>query len=189
MIPNSVKPLWSGVEKSGKTAFICALLQLAEKKGLKGAGFKPFDKGLLKRNARDELHDGERICRYMVGEPSETLVAPYYANEDYPIEMSFRRDGIRLNWTVIEQRIAVLEELYDKTFVETPSSLLAPLTESMMVCDWMKTLKAELIWLIDPVQAHFLPNLSEINLAKEHGIPFTVVFNNRSRIQDQDLLF
>ena len=110
----------AGLEKSGKTAFICALIKLAAKRHIQAAAFKPFDKGLLKRNAIEMLGDGERYCRYMSGDPMETLVSPYCANEDYPMEMSFRRDGIRISWDLLKQRLKILDDLYDVTLIELP---------------------------------------------------------------------
>jgi dethiobiotin synthetase len=158
-------------------------------KGNSGAAFKPFDKGLLKRNAIEMTGDGEKFCQLMKGEPMETLVSPYCANEDYPVEMSFRRDGIRIKWSVIQQRIKILTDTYDRTFIETPPSLLMPLTEEMMVIDWLKELQAEIIWIFHPLQQQFIQNLFEIRLLKEYGLNYTVVFNNASQTFDQDLQF
>lgn len=179
----------AGLEKSGKTAFICSLLHLMAKQGKSGAAFKPFDKGLLKRNASELPSDSERFCRLMKGEPMGTLVTPYCANEDYPVEMSFRRDGIRIKWSVIQQRIKLLDDLYDRVFVETPPSLLMPLTEEMMVIDWLKELQPEILWIFHPQQQYFIQNLYEIRLLKESGLSFSIVFNNATQTFDQDLLF
>ncbi len=178
-----------GLKKSGKTSLICSFLQMAEEKGMSCAGFKPFDKGLLKRNALEEFADGEKFCRLMKGEPMETLVSPYCAHEDYPLEMSFRRDGIGISWNIIKQRMEILEEAYDQTFIELPSSLLTPVTEETMIIDWLKELKSEIIWIIHPQQNQFYRNLLELKLLKDSGLSVTLVFNNASQIIDQDLLF
>ena len=178
-----------GLEKSGKTAFICALLKLAEKKGIQAAAFKPFDKGLLKRNAIEMLSDGEKFCLHMKGEPMATLVSPYCANEDYPMEMSFRRDGIRINWNVLNERLAILDDLYQRTFIELPASLLTPLTENKTAFDWIKETGARIIWLFHPLHSQFIQNLFEIKLMNESRADYTIVFNNASLIMDQDLLF
>lgn len=178
-----------GLESSGKTALICSLLKMADRKGNSCAGFKPFDKGLLKRNAIDQPRDGEKFCRLMKNEPMETLVSPYCANEDYPLEMSFRRDGIGISWKIVKERIAILDETYDKTYIELPSSLLSPVTEESMIIDWLKELQAPVIWMIHPLQDQFFQNLYEIKLLKDFGLDYTLIFNNASQIMDQDLLF
>jgi dethiobiotin synthetase len=178
-----------GLKKAGKTSLICSLLQMAGEKGMSFAGFKPFDKGVLKRNALDEPGDGEKFCLLMKGEPMETLVSPYVANEDYPLEMSFRRDGIGISWNIIKQRIGLLQEAYEKTLIELPSSLLTPVTEETMIIDWLKELDSEIIWIIHPLQDQFYRNLFELKLLKDSGIKVTIVFNNASQIIDQDLLF
>ncbi|MCG8335745.1 MAG: dethiobiotin synthase [Proteobacteria bacterium] len=178
-----------GLESSGKTSLICSLLKMAEANGNSCAGFKPFDKGLLKRNAADQQGDGEKFCGLMKNEPMETLVSPYCAHEDYPLEMSFRRDGIGISWNIIKERIAILDETYDKTYIELPSSLLSPVTEESMIIDWLKELQAPIIWMIHPLQDQFYRNLYETKLLKDSGLDYTLVFNNASQITDQDLLF
>lgn len=178
-----------GLKGSGKTAFICALLKLIQEKGGDSAAIKPFDKGLIKRYSQEIPSDGERFCQYMKGEPMETLVSPYCANEDYPLEMSLRRDGIRIDWKLIQERLAILDDLYKKTLLELPSSVLAPITESKSVIDWLCELNAEVIWLIDPIQDQFYRNLFEIKLIKDSQLELNLVFNNVSGSRDQDFLF
>ena len=179
----------SGLKNSGKTTFINAALRWAEKKGQKGAGFKPFEIGLLQRNATETFSDGELFCQNMQGEPRETLVAPYCAHENYPLEMSFLRDGIRVNWGLIGERLAMLEKLYDFTLIETPDGLFTPITEEKMLYDWAQEQNYHIIWIIHPLQDQFQRNLAEIKLMMDLNLPFTVLFNNRSQILDQDLLF
>jgi dethiobiotin synthetase len=179
----------AGLEHSGKTSFICSILQIAQKRQIKGAAFKPFDSGLIKRNANELLSDGELFCQNMTGEPMETLVSPYCANEDYPLEMSLRRDGIRINWPLIKERLKLLEDLYDFTCIEVPGSLLTSVTENKMVIDWIKELDAEIIWMLHPTQNHFHQNLAELKLMMDHNLDFTIVFNNASKLANQDLVF
>ncbi len=178
-----------GLAGSGKTALVCSLLKLAGANGNSCAGFKPFDKGSLQRNAKEQLGDGQKFCRLMKNEPMETLVSPYCAHEDYPLEMSFRRDGIGISWSIVKERIAILEETYEQTYVELPTSLLSPVTEESMIIDWLKELRAPVIWIIHPLQDQFYRNLYEIKLLKDSGLNYSIVFNNASNITDQDLLF
>ncbi len=179
----------AGLENSGKTTFICSVLKEAERQSKKGAAFKPFDFALLKRNAADQPGDGELFCQHMQGEPMESLVSPYCANEDYPMEMSFRRDGIKLNPGVISERIKILSGLYDFTLIESPASLMMPITEDQFMIDWIEQQSFELIWVIHPVKDQFYQNLSEIRLLLDRNVNFNVIFNNASQSMDQDLMF
>lgn len=179
----------AGLEGSGKTTFITAMLQQLKKKAKNGSAFKPFELALLKRNAAERFSDGELFCQNMLGEPMETLVSPYCAHEDYPLEMSYRRDGIRVNWGVISDRLSILGKLYNIVFVETPDSLFTPITENKMVYEWLAEFNQHVIWLIHPIQSQFQQNLAEIKLMMDLKIPFTILFNNSTQILNQDLLF
>lgn len=179
----------AGLKNSGKTTFICALLNLMREKGKKGAALKPFDTGIIRRNALEQLSDGEIFCQNMEGQPMETLVSPYIAHEDYPIEMSFRRDGIRVNWGKIRERIKILEDLYDLILIETPQSLFAPITEEKMTCDWLMELNAHVIWILHPAEALFHHNFAELKHLESTGLQYSVILNNASQITNQDFLF
>jgi len=186
---NATAVMIGGLSRAGKTAFICGLLQLANKQQRSLAAFKPFDNGLLKRNAAELPGDGSLFCRFMTGRPMETLVAPYVAHESYPIEMSLRRDGVRINWGFVHERLTILADLYPLTLIELPDSLFCPLSDERLTCDWVKERQLAVIWIIHPVMAQFTQNLAEIQQLKALGVPFQLVMNNASRIQDQDLLF
>ncbi len=178
-----------GLERSGKTSLICSLMQIARQKGHSYAGFKPFDTGLLKRNAVEQRSDGELICQNMSGEPMVTLVSPYMAHEEFPVEMSFRRDGIRIDPAFIKERIRILTELYDRILIELLPSLFTPLNEKMIQSDWIQKTGNSIIWLINPQQDKFNQNLAEIQRMKDLGITFKLVLNNTSKISNQDLVF
>ena len=179
----------AGLEKSGKTTFICAVARLAKQKNMDIAGFKPFDIGLLDINAKEARSDGELICQNMEGNPSQTLVSPYMAHEIYPFEMAFRRDGIRIDWGIVAEHLQVLSQRYDQTLIELPPGLFMPLNEKKMVFDWVKETGNSLIWLLQPQVDQFHRNLAEINHLKNLGIRFHLVINNTVQIFDQDLLF
>lgn len=179
----------AGLRNAGKTTIICALLKLLGEKGKKGAALKPFDTGIIRRNALEQLSDGEIFCQNMEGQPMETLVSPYIAHEDYPIEMSFRRDGIRVNWGTIKERIRILEELYDQVLIETPDSLFAPITEEKMTHDWLVELNARILWILHPKETSFLHNFAELKQLQSTGLNFSVILNNASQITNQDFLF
>ena len=178
-----------GLENSGKTSLICSLLQIARQKGHNFAGFKPFDIGLLKRNALEQKSDGELICQNMSGEPMETLISPYMAHEEFPVEMSFRRDGIRIDPGFIKERVKILAGLYDRVLIELMPSLFTPLSEKMTQGDWIKETGNRIIWLINTRQDQFNQNLAEIQRLKDLGFTFQLVFNNTSKIRNQDLVF
>ena len=194
-LSHSAKPLKNtpvfvaGLPQSGKTVFICAMIRLAEKYGLKAAGIKPFDKGLIKRNAEEQVGDGELFCKYMSGEPTESLVAPYIANEDYPLEMAFRRDGIKLDFDKIQERMSALDDQYDRIFVELPPSLFAPLNEEIIIHQWFTEFGNTVVWMIHPIQEQFTHNLSEIHFIKSLGLQVHYLLNNATKIMDQDQLF
>ncbi len=181
--------LVGGLGKSGKTAFLSALIDVAKVCDKDIAAFKPFDSGLMKRNADDVLGDGELYCQRMVGEPMEGLISPYIAHESYPIEMAFRRDEIRVNEIFLQDRVKILFDNYKEVFVELPPGLFAPVTEKKMVYEWMLSISNQIIWVVHPVLGQLEHNLAEINLLKSLDCEFHLVLNNASKITDQDLLF
>ena len=178
-----------GLTRCGKTALICGLIQLGFRSNLSLAALKPFDIGLIKRNASEEPSDGELFCRNMTGEPMEILVSPYVANESYPIEMAFRRDGIRINWGFLNERLGILNSLYNFTMIELPGSLYTSITEEKTVSDWLRESRNRVIWLINPSPAQFEQNLAEISLLKSLELEVDLVMNNINPVSDQDLLF
>jgi len=181
--------LVAGLPQAGKTAFICAMIRLAEKHHLNAAAIKPFDTGLLKRNAGEQLGDGELICKTMSGDPTESLIAPYVAHEDYPLEMALRRDGVKVEWEKIHERLLLLDEKYDLTFIECPPSLYTPLNEAKSAYQWVADIGKEIVWIIHPVHEQFTHNLAEIQLIKNLDLQAYYLLNNASKIKDQDLLF
>ncbi len=184
------KPIFiGGLERSGKTAFLSALIDVAKSCDQDIAAFKPFDTGLIKRNADDVMGDGERYCQKMIGEPSEGLISPYIAHENYPIEMAFRRDGININEIFLQDRIKILYDHYQDVFIELPPGMLAPINEKKMVYEWMLSISNRIIWVINPILGQLEHNLAEINLLKSLNCKFHLVLNNATKITDQDLLF
>lgn len=179
----------AGLNGCGKTAFICALIQLGLRSSIHLAALKPFDIGLIRRNANEEPSDGELFCRNMAGEPMEVLVSPYVANEFYPVEMAFRRDGIKINWGFLNERLSILNDLYRFTLIEVPGSLYTSLTEEKMVFDWLRESRNPVIWLINPCPDQFEQNLAEISLLKSLDLEVDLVMNNIAPVTDQDLLF
>ncbi len=179
----------AGLSNSGKTTFICSLIQLGYQFKLNLAAFKPFDTGLLERNAEERSSDGDQFCGVMTGEPAETLVAPYIAHESYPLEMSLRRDGIKIDWSFIKERMRILNDLYDRTLVELPPSLFTPITEDKLAHEWLRETSCQIIWLIHPLLSQFEQNLAEIHLLKDLEIQYHLVMNNASKNTNQDLLF
>lgn len=185
-----IQPIFfGGLPGAGKTTLICTLIQIALNDEKRFAGFKPFDTGLIQHNANETQMDGELICANMTGDPMGALVSPYIAHENYPHEMAFRRDGIRVDWNFIQKRIEILNDNYHQTLIELPPSLFTPITEQKMVIDWLAESKNSIIWVINPVREEFSQNLTEIQHLKSSGIPFDLVINNASKIMDQDLLY
>lgn len=178
----------AGLSRCGKTAFICALMQLGRRSGIELAALKPFDVGLIRRNALEEISDGELFCQNMTGDPMEILVSPYVANEFYPIEMAFRRDGIKINWGFLKERLSILNDLYSATLIELPGSLYTPITEKKMGFDWLQESDNRGVYLINPVAEQFEQNLAEIALLKRLNLEIDLVINNTAPVQNQDLL-
>ena len=189
---NSIKkaPIFiGGLENSGKTSFLCALIEVAKSRGREIATFKPFDTGLLKRNADEAPGDGELFCRKMAGEPTEGLVSPYIAHETYPVEMALRRDGITINEAFLRERIAVLSGRYRDLFIELPPGLFTPVSEKKLAYEWMLSFSDRIVWIIHPIAGQLEHNLAEIDLLKRLQCQIHLVLNNATKITDQDLLF
>lgn len=181
--------LINGLSACGKTTFICGLLKIGFKRQQNFAGFKPFDTGLMKRNASEQLSDGEMYQSHMAGEPTEGLVSPYVAHENYPVEMAFRRDGISINEPFLKDRLKTLADHYSGIFIESPGSLFTPITEKKQYYEWMLSISNRIIWIMDLGYDQFTHNLSELLYLKNLDCDITLIFNNRHKNQDQDLMF
>ncbi len=77
----------AGLNNCGKTSFICSLIQLGHRSNISLAALKPFDNGIIQRNANEEISDGALFCGNMTGDPMEVLVSPYVADQTNPKEM------------------------------------------------------------------------------------------------------
>ncbi|MDH5561694.1 MAG: hypothetical protein OEY59_12665 [Deltaproteobacteria bacterium] len=183
------KPIFvGGLYQSGKTTLIRSLIHLGKKFHDNCAGFKAFDQGRLIKNATEEKTDGEFFCEMMIGEPMETLVSPYIAHEDYPIEMAFRRDGIRIDWGFIKERLRILDENYDKTFIELPPGLYTPLNDKKLTYEWMSDISKEVIWIIQPQKDRFEHNMGEIKLLLSQDFNIHIIMNHYPKTLDQSLM-
>jgi dethiobiotin synthase len=181
--------LIGGLKNSGKTLLGCAILQIAVRSNQEWGAMKPFDVGLLQRNAKEVESDASYYCQLMAGKPAVSLITPYLANENYPIEMAYERDCIRINWELIKERLAILEKNYDCSLVELPSGLLSPLTEKVLVLDWAESISDQIIWIMTPTMDQLEHNFLELKTLFERKFKVTIVLNNQKMVDDADLLF
>lgn len=181
--------LIGGLESSGKTLIGCAILQIATAAGFEWGAMKPFDAGLLERNASELEHDAGFYCRFMAGKPAESLVSPYIAHENYPIEMAYFRDGIRIDWKLIDNRINILMKRYHQIIVELPPGLCSPLSEDMMTLDWAMSVSDQIIWVMNPQADQLEHNIIELKALFEKKANVMILINNLKKVVDTDLLF
>lgn len=179
----------AGLPKVGKSLLIQGLIHLLHSQGHNPGGSKPFDVGLIQKNAQDLTLDAQSFAESMQGEPSTNWITPYFGNENYPIEMALRRDGIQVNWKILQQRQHSLATHYNPILVETPGGLCAPITEQIQVIDWLITEQAHLIYLICPKAKRLNETLLEIRLLQESKLEYSLVFNHPGPIKDGDFLF
>ena len=179
----------AGLQSAGKTNLILSMIAYGKSQGRNYAAFKPFDLGIITANATESDTDSEKFCEAMAHEPMTTLVTPYIAHEEYPIEMSFRRDGIKVDPKLLESRLHVLNQTYDQTLIELPSGIMTPITESINSLEWAKELQAPLLYLLSPVLGAFEAQMAEIQILKESGLEFSFAFNNPVQPKDADYQF
>ena len=178
-----------GLKGAGKTSLIQGLIQRGNAKGEQPAGFKPFETDQLGRNAREEDADGEIFVSLMQKEPNENLINPYKANEDYPVEMAFRRDGIQIKWDYVASRKQILCQHYDPVYIETPAGLFTPLTEDKDLLAWMVEWDLPILYVLSQKKEHFPLQLAEIELLKAKGLNYHLWLNNPVMPKDGDYLF
>ncbi|MDX2469795.1 MAG: dethiobiotin synthase [SAR324 cluster bacterium] len=179
----------AGLTGSGKTTLISALVKRSANFSQKAGAFKPFSHSQLMHNAEDSLTDGELFCQVMTGEPSQAFVAPYLATENYPIEMAYRRDGIRIDWAFLKERKNLLSEHYNPLFIEVPAGLLTPLCETKNNLEWIIEQDAPIIYCLTPKKEEFAFQMAEISLLKEKNLKFYLLINNLIPPRDGDYLF
>src|SRR3989339_2138673 len=181
--------LVAGLPQSGKTTLILALLERAKMVGETPGAIRPFDVGQLRRNAQEGFSDGQIFRAAMQGNPAETLVSPFLANEVYPVELAFRRDGITLNWRYLQDRLAILAKHYQPLFVELPGGLMMPLDEETTNLAWAKSLNSPLIYALRPEADLLTVQMAEVALLKAQNLNFHLWINNLQTPQDGDFLF
>ena len=179
----------AGLTGSGKTTLITALIKHSKAQGNKAGAYKPFSHSQLIHNAEDSLTDGEVFCNVMADEPSQAFVSPYLATEDYPIEMAYRRDGIRIDWSFIKERKNLLGEHYSPLYIEVPAGLLTPLSEAKSNLEWIIEQEAPIIYCLTPKKADFAFQMAEVSLLKEKNLKFHLLINNLVPPRDGDYLF
>ena len=179
----------AGPQGSGKTTLITGLIQLAATKGEKAGAFKPFDQNQLYLNANELDSDSEIFCKIMSGEPSTSFVTPYVANEDYPIELAFRRDGIRVDWNFVKERKNLLAEHYTPLFIEAPAGIAEPINEDKTLIQWMTEVGCKVIYGLSPKKEDFALQMAEISLLQQYKIDFHLWINNTMPPRDGDYLF
>lgn len=187
---NMQKPIIiAGLEAAGKTSVMCSIIELAKRRDIQLAGFLPFETKMIKKYATDSKLDGQIICEYMTGEPMVNLVAPYIAHEDYPVELAYRRDGIKADMGFLKERLSILSQHYSQTMVEMCESLYSPINEDYFAVDWMQLHSNDVLYVIKPGRLWVEWNLAEISILKQKGFNVVLMFNNTVTIKDQDLLF
>lgn len=178
-----------GLPQAGKTAVIEGLLFALKARGKSGAGYKPFDSGLIAHNARELPMDCERLARQMDHSPSLALVTPYTGYEDYPIELALRRDSTKVDWKFIAARRQIIEKSYDFCLTEVPGGLATPLTEEKSVFDWLKELGEEVVYLVRPEPKGLNQMLLELERLNQSDLEYSLVFCNLAGNQDGDWMF
>ncbi|MCP4296824.1 MAG: AAA family ATPase [Proteobacteria bacterium] len=181
--------LIGGLKNSGKTALGCAIIQIAAKAGKQWGAMKPFDIGLLERNALEQENDATYYCQVMAGSPTESLVSPYIAHENYPIELSYARDGIRIDWDFVNERIDILQHRYHQTIIELPPGLSCPLSDKLTALEWAMSVSNQIIWVMEPQSDRFEHNLIELEALFVKKANVIIVLNNRNKVTDMDLIF
>lgn len=184
------KPLFiTGDVHSGKTLLIKGLLSGLTQSKQNPAAFKPFDTGLIRQNALEQELDCEAFAQLMSGEPSSNWITPFLANEPYPVEMALRRDGLKIDWRLVHSRQKSLSDHYSHLIIETPPGLATPLDEEHQVLDWLVKEKAEVLYLVEPQSGGLNAALLEVEQLERSGLQYHLLFNNRSRLLDGDLMF
>ncbi len=178
-----------GLPGSGKTGLIQGLIWYFGEKGQAAGAFKPFDTGGLAKNAAEVEKDGELFCRLMRQEPNENWINPYLAHESYPVEMAFRRDGIRIDWKHLQQSMTLLRQHYQPLFIEMPGGILTPLEEGKSGLDWALELSFPVIYGLHPDQANLAWQLAELKLLKQTGLELHLWMSNLGPSLDGDYLF
>jgi len=180
----------AGCLASGKTSILCALIQIvARKYNQQIAGFKPFDNGLIRNYAKEEFFDGELIQKAMTTPPHITMISPYVANENYPIEMAFKRDGIQVDWEFVQNCLNVLHSTYDGVLIEAPPGLYTPITEGKNFFHWLPKISRKVIWIVCPGKTAFELNFSYLEHLRYHHFQVQIIINNANKFKDQELLF
>ncbi|OGG94909.1 MAG: hypothetical protein A2527_10045 [Candidatus Lambdaproteobacteria bacterium RIFOXYD2_FULL_50_16] len=179
----------AGLSGSGKTHLTLALMEWFKLKGKEVAAFKPFAVNALGHNANEQASDAELYAAQMTGEPANTLINPYVAQENYPIELAFRRDGIKVRPKLLAERQTLLLDHYAKLMVELPGGLAESVDEKTKVIDWAIAQVTPLFYLIRPSKERFNETLLEMDLLRRSQVEFYFAFNNANHLKDGDWLF
>ena len=140
---------------------------------------KPFDTGLMTKNAREQTSDGEIFSAILAQQPNSTFLTPYLTYSSYPFEFSLAEEGNRLNYAFLEARLLKLTKFFKPIFLESPGGLATPLSPQTSFLDWSaaKLRAALLVFDLDPKSfSSTLLEAEKLKLAFPHA---AVVLNAR----------
>ncbi len=167
----------------GKTWVLLGLLRWFQQQQRSAGAFKPLDVGAVAAQAADQPTDGERF--QALGLPEHiSLLNPFLFQESFPVALAARRDGIRLDLQVVQQRWQLLGTRYERLLVEGPRSLRTPLTETH---SWLTLLQEQqplVLWVMPFGEPELELSLLQIEALQAAGLSVRIVLNNRDFLRD-----
>jgi dethiobiotin synthetase len=113
----------------GKTVVSCALAARARQLGLRVAGMKPIESGVVERPVSDSglASDAERLRAACASTLPLSVVRPYVLEEPLAPMIAATRANITIDIAVLDSALARLEQDADVVLVEGAGGLLVPI--------------------------------------------------------------
>lgn len=177
-----------GTPTSGKTLLILGMLQLAQRWGLRVGACKPVDVGKMEYQSTDQPGDGESF--QLVGQMTEhiSLINPYLLHERLPPVLAARREGIRIDLNLLNNRLDLLRKRYTSVLLEGPSGLRIPFTESETWLGLLSHWHPEVIWVSDIGEDALEGTLLSVETLRAAGLQVKILLNNINHHRDAELI-
>jgi len=139
----------------GKSIVAATLARLLRMRGLNVGVMKPVTSGCREENGRMISDDALLLCQ-AAGVDCSDDVAPYLLREPVAPAEAAKQDGVRIEFTRIEEAFDRLAAAHDFVIVEGAGGLMVPLAGGLLVADLVRQMELPLLVVARP-------NLGTIN--------------------------
>ena len=160
----------------GKTVVSVAILAMLRARGFRVAGMKPLETGVIRG---DPLSDAAALSAASGGTDPDEQVSPFIFPEPLAPWVAARREGVAIDFDVLDRAYHVLQQGRDVILVEGAGGLLVPLTREMRFDTLFRRWEVGLIIVAADRLGVISHTLLTVQAARAAGVPVRAVVLNR----------